>query len=147
MDKQALKSRLLSLLSTKISALVNDLEEIKAGLADNTKSTAGDKHETSRAMAHLEQEKLGTQLMQLKEQESILTAIDCSITSIQVEPGSFVQTDSGSFFVTIPLGEIKENPSFFAVSAASPLIQKMLGKSVGDVIEMNGRTITITAIL
>lgn len=146
MDKKALKEQLLELLSTKINTLTRDLEEIKNGLSSDTKSTAGDKHETSRAMAHIEQEKLSIQLLQLKEQEAILQSIDIDKSSSIVEQGSYVSCSTGNFFISIPFGEVKGNMNFFAVSPASPLIQKMLGKTVGDSIDFNGRRIIITTI-
>lgn len=146
MDKSAIKEHLLELLSNKIGALSSDLEEIKQGLASDTKSTAGDKHETSRAMAHIELEKLSVQLLQLREQEAILQSIDVNYSSSIVEHGSYVKCSIGNFFISIPFGEVKGRENCFAVSPASPLIQKMLGKKVEDSIDFNGRQITITSI-
>lgn len=138
---------MLTLLSKKIDALSSDLDEIKHGLASDTKSTAGDKHETSRAMAHIEQEKLSFQILQLKEQEAILNSIDTSKASQIVEQGSYIKCSTGNFFISIPFGEVKGSENYFAVSPASPLIQEMLGNKAGDSIDFNGRRITITSIL
>lgn len=62
MKKSDVIFELRNTLSLKALTLEEELNDIKEALFQDSKSTAGDKHETSRAMAQLEQEKLGKQL-------------------------------------------------------------------------------------
>ena len=59
-------------LKTQINFIQTQLGELKEANTNETKSTAGDKHETGRAMVHLEQEKLYSQLGQFQKQFSLL---------------------------------------------------------------------------
>ena len=57
---------------------------------DDTKSTAGDKHETGRAMMHLEREKGEMQLIEAEKLKSFLDRVDISKTYQTVQTGSLV---------------------------------------------------------
>lgn len=61
MDKLLVFQALERKVEERIQHLQLALDDAMQATADDSKSTAGDKHETSRAMAHLEQEKLGSQ--------------------------------------------------------------------------------------
>lgn len=122
------------------SALVNATEAAN----NETKSSAGDKHETARAMMQLEQEKLGHQLKELQEQKSELEKIDISKPSSQIAKGTLIQSDKGFLFLSIGLGKIVvADKTVFAISPQSPLGIKLLGKKENDVVEMNGVKYTI----
>lgn len=115
---------------------------------NETKSSAGDKHETSRAMMQLEQEKLGKQLKELEEQRSELEKIDISKPSVQIAKGTFIQSDKGFLFISIGLGKISvDGKTVFAISPQSPLGLKLLGKKENDVVEMNAVNYTIQKLL
>ena len=106
---------------------------------NETKSSAGDKHETARAMMQLEQEKLGHQLKELQDQKSELEKIDISKPSTQIAKGTLIQSDKGFLFLSIGLGKISvEDKNVFAVSPQSPIGIKLLGKKENDAVEMNG---------
>lgn len=106
---------------------------------NETKSSAGDKHETARTMMQLEQEKLGHQLKELQGQKSELEKIDISKPSTQIAKGTLIQSDKGFLFLSIGLGKISvEEKNVFAVSPQSPIGIKLLGKKENDVVEMNG---------
>ena len=53
------------LLASKIVELTRMQTELLEGALDDSKSSAGDKHETARAMMQLEQEKFAGQLQDL----------------------------------------------------------------------------------
>lgn len=115
---------------------------------NETKSSAGDKHETSRAMMQLEQEKLGKQLKELEEQRSELEKIDISKPSVQIAKGTLIQSDKGFLFISIGLGKISvDGKTVFAISPQSPLGLKLLGKKENDVVEMNAVNYTIQKLL
>ena len=112
-----------------------------------TKSTAGDKHETALAMLQIEQANVGSQLQDVLEKKSTLEKIDPALQSSKIINGSLVKTDKGYLFVSIALGKatINDNP-VTALSPQSPLGKKMLGLSVGDVVEINNNKYMIETI-
>ena len=59
--KLKIHSHCLQILNQKIEELSNALNTATESANNETKSSAGDKHETARAMMQIEQEKLGKQ--------------------------------------------------------------------------------------
>lgn len=111
---------------------------------NETKSSAGDKHETARAMMQLEQEKLSYQLKDLQDQKLELEKIDISKPSAQIAKGTLIQSDKGFLFLSIGLGKINvDDKTVFAISPQSPLGVKLLGKKENDIVDMNGVKYTI----
>lgn len=106
---------------------------------DETKSSAGDKHETGRAMMQLEQEKNSRQLKEVMELQKLLNKIDPSQNAAVVEPGSLVITDKGIFYISISAGKlVVDGNIYFAISPASPIAVKLMGLKVNDMMEFNG---------
>jgi transcription elongation GreA/GreB family factor len=106
---------------------------------NETKSSAGDKHETARAMMQLEQEKLSYQLKDLQDQKSELEKIDITKPSAQIAKGTLIQSDKGFLFLSIGLGKISvDDKTVFAISPQSPLGVKLLGEKENDIVDMNG---------
>lgn len=114
-----------------ISSLTNDLYA-------ETKSSAGDKHETGRAMLQLEMEKMSGQLSEISQMKSVLTRISTTNASKIVCLGSIVFTTKGNYYLAVGAGLIKtESEIFYAVSLNSPIGKQLLGKKQGDVISFN----------
>lgn len=51
----------------RLARIQGQIKELETALTSETKSSAGDKHETGRAMIQLEREKLGQQLAELEK--------------------------------------------------------------------------------
>lgn len=89
---------------------------------DDSKSSAGDKHETGRSMAQLEQEKLSVQLQEAEKLVQALHAIERGKISSVISVGALVCTDHGSYFISISAGKVLiDGEMYFAVSPASPI--------------------------
>src|ERR1700758_3896766 len=104
--KQKTYNRCIVLVQSKISSLRKSLTELEEGSENDSKSSAGDKHETSRAMMQLEQEKISRQLDEFLSQKTTLQKIDSAITSPQITKGSLVKTNKGYLYVSIALGKV-----------------------------------------
>lgn len=103
-----------------------------------TKSSAGDKYETGRAMAQLERDRHAQLLAEAQRMLADLEKINPDITLSVAVPGSLVQTSRGTFFISISAGKLTvEGADYFAVSPASPIGALLLGKRVGDVVTFN----------
>jgi transcription elongation GreA/GreB family factor len=137
--KQKVYDACLLALEEKVALLKNILTGLEEGAESDSKSSAGDKHETSRAMMQLEQEKISRQLQELLGQKLVLEKINPAAGASQIKPGSLVKTNNGYLFLSIALGKIRvDGVSIVAISPASPLGAKLQGLAAGQSIEVNG---------
>lgn len=129
---------------SRFNASMNELEE---ALKPESRSCMGDKYETSRAMLHLEFEKMAGQAEQFNNLKKTVNLIEVQAESAMVSFGSVVRTTGANYFISIPAGEIKAaGENFFAVGINSPVAQQLLGKSAGDSFVINGKSATIREI-
>ncbi|MEO2051681.1 MAG: 3-oxoacyl-ACP synthase [Allomuricauda sp.] len=120
------------------------LEGLQESLDSETKSTAGDKHETGRAMVQLEQEKLAQQVQELEHTRNILKKIDIERKSNSIGLGSLVKTSLADYFIAISAGTFRhEGGIVYCISAKAPIAQLLMGKSVGEEFVFNGERHTI----
>jgi transcription elongation GreA/GreB family factor len=131
--KQELYDQCCTFVENKLVSIQKAILEIQEALTTETKSSAGDKHETGRAMLQLEREKIGQQLAETQKLKEILSKIDSSKVSHKVSLGSIVYTT--------------QNKEFYAISASTPIAQLLLGKTVGDPVTFRTETFTIIQII
>ena len=131
----------------KRKLLSQQLDSARLSANSETKSSAGDKHETGRALAQLEQENLAKQFSFLERLESDLSQLKSDLISEKVEKGALVKTDKMTLYFGVALGEIKvEDISVFAISTASPIGKIALGKTIGESFVVNSNTHNINQI-
>lgn len=117
-------------------------------LQSETKSSAGDKHETGRAMLQLEMEKAGQQLLGIQQMEEALAKINLSQHTNTAHLGSIVKTNNNNYFLSISVGQITiEKTVYFAVSVSSPIGRELLGKKIGDSFIFNKTNFNIQEIV
>ncbi len=132
----------------RIERIQRNIQNLQESLTSETKSSAGDKHETGRAMLQLEREKLGQQLSEAEKMAIILSRISIKYKSKTVVLGSCVKTSKAHYFLGVSAGEFKtETECIFCISGGTPIGQLLLGKSIGDVVSFNDQKIRITEIL
>lgn len=133
----------------KRSQTVEDIiSSNQKALQSETKSSAGDKHETGRAMLQLEMEKAGQQLAGIHQMKLILAKIDISKKSEVAHLGSVVETDFANYFLSISAGKIIiEDKIYFAISILSPIGKLLLGKKLNEEFTFNGKTFQIKKII
>ncbi|MEO0339795.1 MAG: 3-oxoacyl-ACP synthase [Bacteroidota bacterium] len=125
-------------LQTKIESLKKRLSDIAESKNNETKSSAGDKYETGRAMMQMEEDKAASQLQQLQQTLAQLNQLEWQSHHQDVKPGSLVSTNKGDFFIGIGLGKIMiDHQRIFAISIRSPIGQVLQGKKVGDQVQFN----------
>ncbi|MCB4798230.1 GreA/GreB family elongation factor [Neotamlana laminarinivorans] len=152
MENLKIKAKLLQLckasLEIRLQSVLAVINDLKQSLQSETKSSAGDKHETGRAMLQLEREKAGHQLAEIEKTKQVLSKINPESFSKNVGLGSVVFTTKSNYFISISAGELKvESEIFYAISASTPIGQLLLGKSVGDKVAFRNITFEITALL
>ncbi|WP_341273009.1 3-oxoacyl-ACP synthase [Aquimarina brevivitae] len=123
------------------------IADIQESLSSETKSSAGDKHETGRAMLQLEREKAGTQLAEIEKLQEALHKVDTSKTYQTVGLGSIVNCSTATYFISISVGKIDCNSQiYYAIAPNTPMGKLLLGKKVKDSIVFNGNEIVIEEI-
>ena len=131
----------------KLEIAQKALNSAREATHTESKSTAGDKHETGRAMMQLEQEKAHGRLAEASKLLRILDSINPNETSEVVGSGSLVQTSQGFFYLAIGLGRAEvEGKSYFVISPLAPIGQAMMGKRAGEQLSFNGRHQEILAV-
>lgn len=115
---------------TRLRASIKDLEN---DLSNETKSSAGDKYETSREMINAEIDNLGLQLQQFQKLKGIIQLAENRKPSENIQLSSVVKTSQANYFLLIPVGEIKiDNQKFYGIGINSPIGKLILGKSAGE---------------
>lgn len=136
--KHQVYERYLQLINEKFNALQVILNELNDSAKNETKSTAGDKHETALAMLQIEQENTRNKLKEITEQKLQLDRIDINLKSEKIIKGSLIKTNHGYLFLSIALGKITvEHQQIIALSPQSPLGLKLVGAKINDEIELN----------
>ena len=130
--------------SNKIKTIQANLGNIQEALTTETKSSAGDKHETGRAMLQIEREKLGERLRVSEEMLSVLFTINQSEKSTKIGLGSLVFTSNNNFYLAIPSGLYSNQvENVYCISLLSPIGSLLFGKGKGDFFEFNGKRVDI----
>jgi hypothetical protein len=115
---------------------------------DDTKSSAGDKYETGRAMMQQEKDRNTTQLNEANKLMVALNHISTKGNSATAENGSLVITDNGKFYLAISAGVLAINgENYFAVSPASPIGMRLKGLKAGDGFELNGKKYKVVEVM
>lgn len=144
MVKDELIRIILKALHDRLTEYKNNLELLLESRNNDTKSSAGDKYETSREMTQIEMNKIMDMLTLNNSIIIDILKIDVDIEHDTVELGSIVNTKTENYFISVPFGKIKlENAEYYAISKTSPLAMAIKGKKKGDKIEFQNRVIEI----
>lgn len=146
--KVRLHTHCLAIIEEKISSIQAAILSIEESRNNETKSSAGDKYETGRAMLHMEEEKSKTQLAKTNQLRLILQTINPVDQFHEAVLGSLVKSSSGNYFISAPLGKVElESDTYYCISLASPIGQQLKGKKAGDSFSFGNRETTILEIL
>ncbi len=138
--KTTIHAHCLQLILDKQAILQDAIAQATEAANQDSKSSAGDKHETGKAMMQLEQEKLGKQLQDINSQIDLLHKITDFKNPSSAQLGCLVTTNLGIFYLAIGLGKVEiDNTSYFVISPQSPIGLAMMGKKIGESFEVNGR--------
>jgi len=143
--KQQIYQQLESLIAQRMDTAQSAMQAAEESRDNETKSSAGDKYETGRAMMHLEKEKNKVQLIKAKQLKNELAQIKIAKLSDKVIAGSLVITNQGKYFISVGLGKIIiDDIVYYAVSPLAPIGKVLLNQQVGSSINFQGKTILIT---
>lgn len=146
--KEELYKQCKMFLDARLETVLSRIANIQESLQSETKSSAGDKHETGRAMLQLEREKAGNQLVEIQKQQEQFSKVTIDGQADVACLGSIVITDKGAYFLAISVGAITINEkTYYAISPSSPIGKVLLGKKKSEVFTFNAVTQQIKEVL
>jgi transcription elongation GreA/GreB family factor len=147
MDKGNLYQLCLDFIEQRIQTAETALAQAREASNDDTKSSAGDKYETSREMMQQDIDRNKRLLIDAEENRKVLETVGHAPASDTIRGGSLVHTSEGIFYISISAGQLHtEGKTVFAISAASPIGKLMLGKQKKDSFSFNGKTYLINEV-
>ncbi|MCM5662465.1 GreA/GreB family elongation factor [Galbibacter mesophilus] len=149
--KKQLIEKCEGLLNERLYQVQKSIAAIEEAFASETKSSAGDKHETGRAMLQLEREKAGQRLLEVETLLQNFSKINHAIPSEEnnkyIRVGSLVETDGAVYYIAVSLGAVQVNDdTVYCISPQSPIGSLLLGKTVGETFSFNNKTSLILSI-
>lgn len=123
----------LSDIDERIAMLRASIAEARDAQQSDTKSSAGDKFETTREMMTQQIETLSRQLSEVEAQRHQLLPLANVAPSAAIQAGSVVYTDIANFYVSVSVGTKRlKNEEYICLSASSPLGKLLIGKLAGS---------------
>ncbi len=121
LQKSDVISELLSQLNNKLKFLNQNLESAIISRNSDTKSSAGDKFETSREMAQIEIRKLETEILKAQQ----------FIKDLQENKADLIITETEVFLISIPFGKIAINSqTIYCISNSAPIAKVLLNTEI-----------------
>ena len=146
--KEQIIAQYVQRIQDKIDAFQDMIAALTEDSKNDSKGSAGDKHETALSMMHIEQEKLNYKLKEYLTENQIFSQIDFSKTSSKVIAGSLVQANDKYFLIAIALPKIMvQGATVFGISPESPLAQELMGSEVGHSFTINTVAYVVNGIL
>jgi hypothetical protein len=146
--KEVLFKQCEAFLKKRLQTVEAVISSNQKALQSETKSSAGDKHETGRAMLQLEMEKAGQQLAGIMQMKDTLAKLAVLKTSKNACLGSIIVTDKVCYFLSISAGQlVVADKIYFAISISSPMGTLLLGKQENEEVVFNGKIILINGII
>ena len=111
MTNKELKSVLLQecfrMIEERHQRVKRSISGIEESLFEESKSSAGDKHETGRAMLQIERENAGKQLQEVEKTLQLLKRIDINSETEIAHLGSLIFTSAEAYFIGVSVGVIE----------------------------------------
>lgn len=135
-DRKEIIARLNQIVEEKIQKFQGMIDDLRSSNTE-TKSSMGDKYETSREMLQQEIIQIQRQLAVFQEHQSHIRKLK-EVFSDTIKSGSFVKTSFGNFIIITSLGEFQiGEEKFVSISEQTPLAQQLMNKKSGDFFSIN----------
>ena len=121
----------------KLSYLTTNLKQAIDSRNSDTKSSAGDKFETSREMAQIEIHKIETEILKTQQ----------FFTDLASKASQLIITDKGAFLILIPFGKLMvSGTEVFCISNSAPITKQLVNTEISANFEYRGVTYNILVI-
>lgn len=146
--KQKVIQRSYQLILYKLNEFEVTERSAQESAANDTKSSMGDKHETSREILQQEREMNGRRMAESIRQKEEIERILPNHEFTQIQSGTLTETSLGWFFFSTALGFVHvDNVKVAVISMVSPIGQSLKGRKAGDSIMFQGKPILIKQII
>lgn len=144
-DRGLILRALADALDAQWSQALEAMKELSASLGSETKSSAGDKHETGRAMVQLEMEQAGQRVARCESMKAELSRLNPEQAREIAGPGAVVVTDRAVLFIGPALGgfEVDGVGKAHAISPEAPMALALRGARSGETVDFRGQTIRV----
>jgi glutaredoxin-related protein len=146
--KQQIVIKYKQQINERIQTFREMIVDLTEDAKNDAKGSAGDKHETTLAMMHIEQEKLNQKLKEFLGLKNTFDGIDFEQSKTKIGLGSLVLANETYFLLSVSLPKIElDNKTIFAISPQAPLAEQLMGKEENQTLTMNNLAYTIHAVL
>jgi hypothetical protein len=137
LSKSAITAELSKQLSIKLNYLNTTLQQTIDSRNSDTKSSSGDKFETSREMAQIEISKIEKEIVKTQQ----------LITDLTSKASQFIITDKEAFLISIPFGKLMVNSTeVFCISNSAPITKQLVNTKISANFEYRGVAYNILSI-
>lgn len=146
--KQQLYAYCTAYVDNRIAGIEQAIAAAHQASADDTKSSAGDKYETTREMMQQETNRNTVQLAEAGKMKATLNRIRPDADALApAGPGSLVITSDGNFYIAIGAGNyIINDITYHTISPASPIALAMQKLKAGEKFSFKGKELTIKTV-
>lgn len=133
-DRSSVVTALTDAMEAGVVRARAEFEVLRSSLEGESKSTAGDKHETGRAMVQMEMEQAALRVARMEDMVRLWRGLEPSQPRLDVRSGAIVVTDRGAFVIGVPWGPF-DGPGgleWRAISADAPLAAAWHGRQAGE---------------
>jgi hypothetical protein len=121
-------------LLSKLSYLTTNLKQAIFSRNSDTKSSAGDKFETSREIAQIEIHKIENEILKTQQ----------FISDLASKAPQLIITDKGAFLISIPFGKLMiSGTEVFCISNSAPITKQLVNTEISANFEYRGVTYNI----
>lgn len=137
--KDAVYLQCFDAIKSRIEHAEYALLQAREASQDDTKSSAGDKYETTREMMQQDIDRNNSQLYEAKRSLFQLEQCKDAAISGRLGAGSLVKTSRTLLYIAVSIGQLQvHGHTLMAISPATPLGQVLIGKEQGDNFIFNG---------
>lgn len=145
--KQQLHHLCAAYISHREAALKAAIAEVQDAVGNETKSSAGDKYETTREMMQQDINMNLARLNELYKMRAALEQIPTAHKGPKAQPGSVIHTSNGNYYIAVSAGKLlADGTTYYAISPSSPIGAKLLGLQAGDSFEQGGKKLEIVRV-
>jgi len=147
--RSLLLAKCIDKIEVRESVIQSKILSLEESLESESKSSAGDKFETGRAMLHIELDKQKSLTVELIKMRRILNDITVTDQQETIALGALVKTNYQQFFLSVGLGKISialGQEEWFSISPASPIGRHLLDKKKGEAFTLNEKLYIILEI-
>ncbi len=142
--KLELKAACINILQQRIANARQAMQQAQESANSEDKSSAGDKHETARAMSQLDRDMHARQEAEAKQELQLINKLTIDTLHEIVKAGTIVICKEYSFFISLGLGALQiEQQKIISLSPLAPIAKILDKKKAGDNFVFNGKTVEI----